>query len=478
MNIVLINPAILIHKEHRNKDASFPLGLGYLAAVAMQKGHRVHIIDTLLEGFDRSRPFDATFNEWGLSDEQLIARIRPLAPDIIGIACTFTSRWPLVRRVGAALKKTFPGTPLIAGGIHPSNAPEEVLGDPDIDFIAIGEAEDSFARFLDALKEGNGGYADIPGFGFKKNGAMHINRDCRFIENLDNIPFPARDLVPYEKYFQFNRNSVIATRGCPYSCAFCSMQAVMGRTFRTRTAKNFVDEIEAVHTTYRATFFSFDDDNLTLREKFVFDFCDEIIRRGIKINWNVPNGVNINSLTFESLSRMKEAGCYSVCLAIESADPRVLEIMHKEVSLHKAEDVLRWCRQLHIFTLGFFLIGMPGEDLQSMERTREFALHLPLDALNVSIVTPFPGTALFNDCVKKGYIKEYAAARFNIHESNITTETLSAEAVKSFQEKFLDDFERAKTPPFTHEVLKKAVRNPGTVEFLEDLRHRYFRRAL
>lgn len=478
MKILFIIPNILINKSYPNKDASFSLGLGYLASIALGKGHEVKMVDTLLEGFNQSRVFNETFNEWGLSDEAVVEKVRNYNPDLIGITCTFTSRWPIVKRLSLAIKRKFPNKKIIVGGIHPSSSPQEVLKEEGVDFIIVGEGELAFEGFLDIMEKGREDYASISGLGFKKGGKLYINEEKSYVNDLDVFPFPARHLLPYEEYFKFNRNSIIATRGCPFKCVFCSMQAVMGRNFRTRSAKNFVDEIEFVQKTYHSVFFSFDDDNLTLREEFVFEFCEQIIKRGLKIYWNVPNGVNINSLTFESLSKMKEAGCYSLCLAIESADSEILEIMKKQVSLKKVQQIVEWCRQLHIFTLGFFLIGMPGETLESMERTRAYALSLPIEAINVSIVTPFPGTPFFKDCVEKGYVRNYSPDRFNIHESNISTDLLSAQQVKDFQVKFLKDFEDKKTPPFTHELLKKGVRNPGSVEFLEELKRNYFEKLL
>lgn len=476
MKILFINPNMLVHKEYEPKDASFPLGLGYLASIAQQKGHEVQIIDSLLEGFHQHRTFNEMFNEWGLSDQQLVQKISQYQPDFVGIGCTFTSRWPIVKRLSANIKREHPNILVATGGIHPSNSPEEVLQESSIDFVVIGEGEVVFGQLLECIEDKDD-FTAISGLGSKKNGEIYINKEVRFINDLDSIPFPARHLLPYKKYYQFNRNSVIATRGCPFNCVFCSMQAVMGWNFRTRSAENFVDEIRQVQQTYNAMFFSFDDDNLTLHGKFVLEFCNEIIGRGLKIYWNVPNGVNINSLTFEGLQLMKKAGCYSLCLAIESGDEGILKLMRKRVSLDKAREVAEWCRKLHIFTLAFFIIGMPGETMDTMKKTKDYALSLPIDAINVSIATPFPGTPFFEECKKKGYIKSCNHDKLNIHESNIDTELLTAEQVKQFQMDFLKDFDRSKSSPFTQDVLKRAVRNPGTVNFLERLRKDYFAKS-
>lgn len=473
MKILLISPNMLINKAYQPKDASFPLGLGYLASVALCNGHNVQMIDSYLEGVNQHRSFNKSFNEWGLSDDQIVERVINIHPDTIGIGCTFTTRWPIVKRLSTNIKKKLPNVLIATGGIHPSNSPEEVLHEKSIDFICIGEGELVFEQLLESIEKGSN-FSNILGLGFKKNGKCYINEERNFIRDLNKIPFPARHLLPYKQYIKYNRNSVIATRGCPYKCTFCSMPTVMGRSFRSRSAKNFVDEIEYIQKTYKTIFFSFDDDNLTLLNTFVSEFCDEIIKRGLKIYWNTPNGVNINSLTLDLLKKMKLAGCYSINLAIESGDEKILEIMKKIIPLEKVRKITEWCRELHIFTLGYFVIGMPGETFDSMEKSKQFALSLPIDAINVFIATPFPGTPFFKECLEKGYINNYSYDRLNTHEASINTDFLSAENVKKYQVHFLNEFAKSKKEPFTHDLLNKVVRNPESEEFLKDYQYRYF----
>jgi len=465
---------MLVSREYSLKEASFPLGLGYLSAIAISKNHEVKLLDTLLEGLETCRSFDDHFNEYGLLDEDILTHIRNFKPKVIGISCTFTSRWPIVSKLISKIKKEFSDVLIIIGGIHPSNAPESVLNDENVDFIAIGEGEISFEKFLRYLDGEDIRLESIQGFGFKKDGALHINKNRDFVKKLDDIPMPARNLLPYEKYIKFNRNSIIATRGCPFQCLFCSMHTVMGRNYRQRSATKVVDEIEYIKKTYNADFFSFDDDNLTLNSAFIIELCDEIIRRKINIHWNTPNGVNINSLTYEGLSKMKAAGCYSTCLAIESGDEGILKIMRKNISLEKVKQVVDWCRELGIFTLAYFVIGMPGETIESLEITKKFALSLPLDVINVFIASPFPGTEFFDYCLERGLLKNDSLTILNCHEASIDTGFLSPKEVKDFQLKFLEEFNHTKSPPFTLDILKKVVRNPESLEFLKDLQQKYF----
>jgi radical SAM superfamily enzyme YgiQ (UPF0313 family) len=250
----------------------------------------------------------------------------------------------------------------------------------------------------------------------------------------------------------------------------------MGRNYRKRSAKKVVDELELIKDRYGAAFFSFDDDNLTMDNKFIIELCDEIIRRKLNIYWNTPNGINISSLTYEGLAKMKQAGCYSTCLAIESGDERILGIMRKNISLKKVRQVVSWCRELGIFTLGLFVIGMPGENKESLEKTKEFALSLPLDVINVFIATPFPGTEFFDYCLEKGLLKDDSLDVFNCHEAVIHTGFLSPKEVKAFQLKFLEEFNSTKKVPFSLAILKRVVRNPGSLDFLVDLQQNYFGR--
>lgn len=460
LRILLVNPNLLIQNQYKLKDISPPIGLACLASMLIRNGYKeVEIVDSLAEGEQQKTMYSEKFDEYGLYDNQLKEKIEKYSPDIVGIGCTFSCRYPLSVKIANIVKSIDKSITTVMGGIHPSTDSEGALKHKAVDCIVYGEGEKTFLELVNCLRDRKS-LEHIKGIGYKHNGEICVNPSREYIDDLDSLPFPARYLLPFKKYIKYNRNSVFATRGCPYSCVFCSMQTVMGHKFRRRSSKNFVDEIEAVKKDYKTDFFSFDDDNLTLSPSFTREFCSEIIERKLRIHWNVPNGVNINSLSFENLKLMKKAGCYSLCLAIESADPKILKLMRKNVSLEKVKDITRWCRELKIFTLGFFLIGIPGETVQSIERTIEFALSIPIDATNISIVTPFPGTQFYKDCLAKGYIANTRLEEYNIHDSNITTEFITADALKQFQQKFIKLFEDSKNPAFPHEQLKLAVRNP------------------
>ena len=460
MKVLLVNPNLLIHNQYKLKDISPPIGLAHLASMLIREGYKeVEILDSLAEGEQQKTVYSEKFDEYGLYDEELKKRIERSSPDIVGIGCTFTCRYPLSVKIANIVKSIDKSIITVMGGIHPSTDPKGALKHEAVDYIVYGEGEITFLELVNCLTNQKS-IEHIKGIGYKRGQKVFINPARGYIDDLDSLPFPARYLLPFGKYIKYNRNSIFATRGCPKHCLFCSMQAVMGYKFRKRSSKNFVDEIEAVKKEYKTDFFSFDDDNLTLSPSFTREFCTEIIKRNLNIHWNVPNGTNIKSLTFENLKLMKKAGCYSLCLAIESADAKILKLMRKDVSLEKVRDITRWCRELKIFTLGFFLIGIPGETPQSIERTMEFALSIPLDAANISIATPFPGTQFYKECLAKGYIANIILEEYNIHESNITTEFLTAEELKQYQQKFIKLFEDSKDPAFSHEILKLAVRNP------------------
>jgi len=478
MKILLISPNTLIHRDFSAKGVSFPLGLGYLASVALSKGHEVKIIDSFFEGIKQSTQYNDTFNEYGLLDDEILKSIAEFRPDFIGISCVYTARWPIVKRLSSKIKQSFPDVFIGTGGSHPTNNPEETLGTEGIDFVCIGEGELVIAELLDAIED-NQDYISIKGLGYKFEGKLIINKEIRYIENLDSIPLPSRHLVPYEKFLQhYNRNGIIATRGCPYKCSFCSAFTVMGPNLRTRSVEKVVNEIEFLQKTYKTDFISFDDDNLTFDRNYLLELCDEIIVRDLDIRWNTPQGVNIHSLTYEGLAKMREAGCYAICIAIESGDPAILKKMNKRVPLDKARQVTEWCRELEIFTLGFFILGFPGETMESMQKSRDFALSIALDAINVFIISPYPGTKLYDDCIEKGYLEALLYDKLNSFESIINTEYLSAQQVKDFQKEFIKSFDMSKYAPFTHKVLLDTVRSPESKEQLEEIRQRYFQNIL
>lgn len=464
--ILLINPPFNIHDPKRGVEITFPLGLGYLASALRDSGYDdIRILDTVAEGkghFERYK--DYKFYSFGLSGKDIEGKIKSISPELVGITCSFTKRFANVLDVAKTVKKINPDIKVIIGGAHPSAMPEVAITYKEIDYVIIGEGEESFLRLTDHLCKKRGVLKDIDGIAYKDNkDRIHVNPKTEFIDDLDSIPFPYRDIFPMDTYIEAKRNSVITSRGCPFDCAFCSIHCVWGKKWRARSARNVVDEIEGLVKEYNIEFISFDDDNLTFDKNRMKEICQDIIERGLKIFWNTPNGVSIVNLDKGLLKLMKDSGCYALNLAIESGDPFILnKVIKKNTTIEMIRDVVRWCKDLGILTLGYFVIGMPGETKGSMQMSFEFAKELMLDAINVFIATPYPGSHLYKECLEKKYIKNLDLVNYTAFDAVLETPYLSAKEVQDFLSYFVDEYNKYHDShsDLSTTLSKEAIRRP------------------
>ncbi|MFC1804510.1 B12-binding domain-containing radical SAM protein [Candidatus Omnitrophota bacterium] len=471
--IMLINPPFNTYDEKRGVELTFPLGLGYLAAILRDAGYTdIDILDIVAEGSGHCRKYkDTRFFCFGLSPSDIERQVRASSPDIVGITCSFTKRFANVIDVAAIVKQVNSKIKVIIGGSHPSAMPEDAVRQRDVDFVVIGEGEKSFLKLIDHLAAGKGRLEKIDGLAYKDNGGIRINEKREYIEDLDSIPFPLREIFPMDTYIRAKRNSVITSRGCPFRCSFCSIHCVWGRRWRARSARNVVDEIEHLVNRYKVDFISFDDDNFAFDKQRARDICQEMIDRRLDVLWNTPNGISIVGLDKRLLEKMKESGCYALNLAIESGDPFILnKVMKKTTSLDQIRRVVRWCRELGILTLGYFVIGMPKETKESMRCSFEFAKELMLDVVNVFIATPYPGSQLYEECIKKDYLANRDLVSFTAFDAVIETPDLKARDVQEFLHYFVDQYNRFhdSRSGIPSSVFKEAIRRP-TRELLKSL---------
>jgi radical SAM superfamily enzyme YgiQ (UPF0313 family) len=366
-----------------------PLGLAYIAAVLEKAGHDVKIFDC--QFLDQ---YDLFFNS-----------LRKEKPDIVGVSvftASVNSTFDLINRV----KKILPRTKIIVGGPHAGAAPEHCLKNRCIDIVVIGEGEVTILGICSGKPLGK-----IEGIVYRSGGKIKYNRLRKPIENLDSLPFPDRDLLPsiyryrteIEKLAREPYTSMFTSRGCPYRCIYCS-KTVFGRSFRARSAKNVVDEMEFLINKYKVKHIHIYDDTFNNDPKRVFDICNEIIKRGLDVTWDCES--RVNTMSRELLKKMAEAGCTSVGYGVESADQNILNTLQKDVDLKKVKDAVRWAREAGIRTRCYFIIGSPGETKDTVRKTIDFAKEANPDFALYSILTPFPGTQLFDWLREKKLIKE------------------------------------------------------------------------
>jgi anaerobic magnesium-protoporphyrin IX monomethyl ester cyclase len=423
MRILLLNPAFSAPKQ-AGFGLSFPLGLGYISSALKRHGHEVIGLDAAVES--PHQKLSDGFIHFGLSDTQLRSRIAEIRPDLVGISCFFSSRFPAVLKTAKLVKDIDSSIPVIVGGAHPSIRPVQVCDYHEIDFAMIGESERSFVDFIEAYQKRND-FSNVDGLAFKRAGQIIVNPKTSYMEYPDDLGFPDWDGFGLEKYLTLNKDRwglgfgryapLITSRSCPYHCNFCSVHKMMGPRYRARSAEHVLEEIELLVSRYGVDELSFEDDNLTYDKDRFIAICRGISERNIKAKWNTPNGVHVGSLDKDMIDWAKKAGCDSFNLAIESGDEFMRnKVIKKGLSTQKIYEVVRDCRKADIKANAYFVIGMPGETDISINNTRKLIRDLRFDNLSIFAATPIPGTRLYEECVANGYIKP------DIFESDFVSE--------------------------------------------------------
>ncbi len=445
--ILLINPPITGSLSAGIFTIKVPLGLAYIAAYLEKQGHKPEILDCMTYYKEIEKQKDESYRI-GLSEEEIIKKIRDFNPDIVGISCSFSIYEKDSTRIAKLVKQNSKAL-VVFGGAHSSANPYSVLKNKEVDMIVKGEGEIVFSEIAKNYKNKNKN--SIPGTIIRKrNNKMKINKPAGYIKNLDEIPFPARHLLPMEKYLNHPHNSianmrkftteVITSRGCPFNCIFCSIHTVWGRKWRARSAKNVVDELEHLHEKYGIKEFRFFDDNMTWDKKRIIEICDEIIKRKLDIKWDTPNGVAIATLNEEVLRKMKRAGYYKIVMGIESGSENTLKFMRKPVSLKHAKKIIELCNKIGIWTWSTFVIGFPDETKEDIQKTIDFAKKSGLNFATFYIAQPYPGTEMYDIYEKKGLLKGGIKSGSSVTSTKYDTNQFSAKELDELQKKAYSDF--------------------------------------
>lgn len=363
-----------------------PLSLAYVAAIAERAGHEAIIIDVVAEN---------------LSLEDTVKRIEDFSPDLLGFTLTTFGFHQTLNWIRKIKEKT--NLPVITGGWHLSLYPAETMHHDVIDYSIIGDAENVLPGFLRALESGDS-LGDISGIAFREQGRVIVNTPSGSIQELDDVPFPARHLLKNERYFNIlsrrkNFTVMLSARGCPYGCTFCDLNT---KKFRMRSAINFVEEVELNYKEFEIREFDIYDSSFLIDKERVMLICDEIIRRRLKVNWTARSRVeNVNK---DLLKLMFRAGCSTLMYGIESGDASILGRLNKCSDIGVIKDAVEWTKLSGIKVLGFFMIGSPGETYETAMKTINFINTLGLDYIQVTRVTPFPNTVLYNKLLESGFI--------------------------------------------------------------------------
>jgi radical SAM superfamily enzyme YgiQ (UPF0313 family) len=358
-----------------------PIGLALLAARLRQFGREVFVYDAFI---GRGGPN-------GVAEE---ARRRQA--DVIGLPVVTPCATEVFKQAAAA-RATSPRSVIVMGNIHADLFAEDILRKGVADVIVHGEAEDTIVDIDRAVCDKTD-FAQIPGISFRRGSEIVRTAERPTIEDLDSLPFPAWDLFPMQHYglFMFAQVASPATlicgsRGCPYRCTFCSLQ-VMGPVRRKRSIPNIVNEIEWLHESFGMKQVAFVDPIFPISRREALAFADELISRGLhrKMKWVTETRVDL--MDEEMLRRCKESGLARIMFGIEVGDDAVLEGLNKRFVVKESRDAIELCRRVGVQTVGFFMVGVPGDTPASIERTIDLACDLEPDFAKFTVFVPYPGT--------------------------------------------------------------------------------------
>ena len=392
-SVLLIYP-FFIPARDRSIFRFPPLGLSYLAASLQEAGHEVHLLD-------------CTF----MSRHDALSTATAKSAKVIGIYCMVTM---LDDCLWFAKHLRDHCQLLVAGGPLPTCDPLPFM--QHFDVVVRGEGEQTLKELLRANDEGLD-LSSVLGIVYRTSNflpgsserGISFSAERPFEKNLDTFPFPARELLPNDQYIQYGRKkygysitTIMSTRGCPYRCEFCS-NVVFGGSYRERSPKNVVDEIEeALDLGYDRI--SFADDVFTLNRRRVSGVCEEIKQRGLQFHWECLG--RVDSIDYSTALNMKQAGCTRIYFGIESGNDQILKLMNKNITLEMARNAVEAAHQAGLEVGAFFILFYPGETDETVLNTLRFATSLPLDYLGLSMPYPLPGTALY-ERVKEQITREW-----------------------------------------------------------------------
>jgi len=417
MIILMVPPGIKSFSGLQMHVPNPPLGIAYIAAAVKETKYPYRVIDGTGEALDSIYPYAdrADFMMQGLTFEEIVERVPPEA-DVIGISCMFSTLWPITNRLARTVRRRFPKALLVLGGEHGTAVPEYVLSNSPFDVVVLGEGEESFVELLRAYYQGLR-FHDVKGLAFRdddkivKTGLSPRKRD------VDSIKPPDWDSVPIEEYIarhQINGANMgrsmplLATRGCPFQCTFCSSPGMWTQRWIARAPGLVANEMESYVHKYRVTNFDFQDLTAIINRQWIIDFSNELIRRNMHITWQMPSGTRAEAFDEEVSDLLYRSGCRALAFAPESGSPEILKVIKKQVNLPKMLRSMRIAIKRGLKLSCFIVIGFPDETTgtlrQTMKLIRKMAV-LGVYDVSVSKFVPYPGSELFVRLQREGKIK-------------------------------------------------------------------------
>jgi anaerobic magnesium-protoporphyrin IX monomethyl ester cyclase len=368
-----------------------PLGLSFVAAALEKASFKVEMLDNYL---------------LQKSVDEVKQMVRSLNPEIVGITCSSAS-YPRCVETAKAVKQALPSCKVVVGGWHASYMPETLMQHPEIDYVVMGEGERAMTELATHITNGGDdeALAKIAGVAYRQEGNMATTPQ-KFIKDLDQVPFPARHLLPmhlYEREIPYLKAKPVDTmniaRGCPYNCVYCETRRLWGVGCRAFSPKRVVDEIKHLAANYGTKGIYFLGDNFTIHQKRTVELCELMKESKLDIEWVCDTRADM--ISRDLLRTMKAAGCRTIWFGVESGSPRILEKINKGVTMEQTVQAFKLCREEDIQIACSFILGIPGETISDMEATYKFAKKLDPDWCQFNVYIACPGSGLYDEVMQK-----------------------------------------------------------------------------
>ena len=369
-----------------------PLGLGYLAAVLEQQGQEVAIFDL---GLDPQK-----------SPDEAVEPILSFGPDVVGVTA-MTNNYRSAQEMMALVHRDL-DCPIVLGGPHATLFPEELVQEAATSYVVEGEGEATLSELVAAMERSDGQpspdvLAGIAGLTWTRDGCVVRNRTRPLLTDLDALPFPSRRLFPLDRYGLSAPDgapmaTVLSSRGCPYCCSYC-FKGIVGRTYRQRSPENVLRELDHLRGDHGYEHIYFVDDLFTFDRERLNAICDGLIASSMNLRWQCL--ARVDRVDMDILIKMQTAGCREIHYGIESGNPDILRRLGKGITMDQVREAVAATAGAGILAKGYFMLGLPGDTAETMQQTIDFAGELALDEAMFSLTTPFPGTRLWDELLRR-----------------------------------------------------------------------------
>lgn len=421
MHIQLIHPPVYLNVHAMTAlRPALPLGLAYVAGSLRAAGHELSLIDAVAEAPDRvtQEHWGHSIYRLGLSPREISARVDPRA-EAIGLTNMWSFSWPLVRRIIHQIKQDHPHLPLVCGGEHFSGMPEKSMQEAPIDVIVLGEGEQQAIEVFAALAAGEREFPAIDGIMWRTDDGMLVrNKPRQRRRAVDEIPWPHWDIFDIETYNKYDLVAglhagrtvpILATRGCPYQCTYCSSPGMWTTRWYARNPSDVVDEIESYIRRFGARNFPFQDLTAIVRRDWIVAFCNEILRRNLKVTWQFPSGTRCEVIDEEVARLLYLTGGRALAYAPESGSERTRKLIKKQMKTESLMNAVRASVRNRLNITTFIVIGFPHDTREDLKKTAKLARRLAwegTDDIAIGFFFPIPNTELYRQLEERRRIDD------------------------------------------------------------------------